>query len=81
MFGVSADLTRLLGQRHAGFLWRSVALLIVAGEAGGHDVLPAGVTAARSWDHVVLSEVAGRLADAAVLAGEAIAQEDAFTRH
>jgi len=46
--GMKADLARLSGEHHAGFLRRTIALPVVAGEAAGHQVLPRREAAPRS---------------------------------
>ena len=65
-------LERRLRRKHPRFVRRQVALAQVARRAGGDDVAPRGVAAARARDQVIEGEVVAR---AAKLAGEAVAQE------
>lgn len=77
---VAADawLARLAEERHAGLFRRPAALSVVAGLAGGDQVLPAMGTAAMARDDMVDSEVFGLFA--AILAGVVVAQEQLATR-
>src|SRR5688500_9934992 len=76
------DLRAALGRHglaeevHARLLRREPALAVVAPVAGGDDVRPAVLPAARARDHVVERELANRAAVAAVLAAELVAGED-----
>src|SRR6266850_6068787 len=63
-------------QVHADLADQPVALQEIARAAGGHDVAPGGAPAARLGHHVVEGEVVGREVAAAILAVEAVAQED-----
>lgn len=76
VLGMNADLPRLPGQHHAGFLRRTITLLVVAGEAAGYQVLPCREPASRSRNHVIECQASRRQAGTAVLAGTAVAQQD-----
>src|ERR1039457_2158127 len=58
VLGVDADLPRLPGERHAGLLRGPVALVVVAGETAGHQVLPSRRPASRSRNYVIERQVA-----------------------
>src|ERR1035438_8519539 len=78
VLSVDADLPRLSGERHAGFGGGLIALPVVAGEAGRHQVLP-GVGAMPGPRHHVIERQASRgQTVAAVLAGITVAQEDSL---
>src|ERR1019366_3689188 len=76
VLGVEADLPGLPGERHAGLLWGPVALVVVAGETAGHQVLPGRWPPSRSRDHVIERQVARGQPCATVLAGAAIPEQD-----
>src|SRR3546814_20593542 len=63
-------------REHARLHRQSAPLSEIADLAGGHHVLPAGTAAARARDDVIEGQVVGRERAAAILAGEAVAQED-----
>ena len=75
VLGMNADLPRLSGQHHGGFLRRTITLLVVAGEAAGHQVLPCREPAPRARNHVIEGQASRRQAGTAVLAGAAVAQQ------
>src|SRR5690606_39804275 len=58
-------------------IWRAAALFHVAGRAGGDDVLPGRLAAQAAGHDVVERQMLGA---AAVLAGEAVAQEHVEAR-
>ena len=61
---------------HAADMGKAVALRQIAGRAGCDDVFPRRPTAAGPWNHMVEGQVVGGEGAAAILAGEAVAQED-----
>src|SRR5258707_4323176 len=67
-------LAGLAAQQHARLVRRAPTLAVVAAAAGADQVVPAVAAAAMARDDMVQSEIAG--ADAAVLAGVMIANED-----
>src|SRR3954447_7679689 len=70
-----------LGHRlHPALVRQAVALAQVAAGAGGQDVGPARPPAARAGDQVVEGQLVRRVALEAVLAAEAVAQEDVEPR-
>src|SRR4051794_23298882 len=71
---------RPLEERHAGLGGRLVGLAQIARRTGRDDVLPVRMAAPRARHDVVESQAAGGQAQAAVLAGEAVAQVDVVAR-
>src|SRR5436190_295967 len=65
---------------HPRLLGRAVALAAIARHAGAHDVLPGRRPAERHGRDVIEVELPNRLAEAAVLAAEAVALEHVATR-
>ena len=65
---------------HAALVRQPVALAQVAARAGGDDVAPGGLAAPRAWDDVIEGQLRRRMGAPAVLAGEAVAQEDVEPR-
>ena len=65
---------------HPALVRQAVALAQVAAGAGGEDVGPARPPAARAGDQVVEGQLVRRVALEAVLAAEAVAQEDVEPR-
>src|SRR5690606_20788152 len=70
---VHGGLHRLLARPHLRVPWHQPALPEVARRAGSDDVLPGGSPAAPARNHVVEGQI---LMSAAILALEAVAQED-----
>ena len=65
-------LERHLRRPHPRLAGREIAFAQITRRAGGHDVIPGGVTPARARQQVVEGEV---VAVATILAGEAVAQK------
>src|SRR5262249_10475592 len=71
---------RYCAQAHVGLRWRPTSLALVARRAGDDDVLPDRLTALGSRDDVLVLELPGRHAAAAVLAKASIARVDVLAR-
>src|SRR6478736_5991864 len=70
-------LERHLRWPHPSFVRREVALAQIAGRTRGDHIVPGGMPATRTRQYMIEGEV---VAVAAILAGEAVAQEDVESR-
>ncbi len=66
-------LIRHFSRQHAGDIWEPVAFAQIAARAGGHDIFPGRRAALGPRYDVIEGKVVAR---PAILAGEAIAQEN-----
>src|SRR5579863_4208476 len=79
--GVEREGARLAQQDHVvDFAEQAIAFSAVALVAAGDEIFPCGVAAARTRNHVIERELAGRVGFAAVLAGVAVTEQDVFAR-
>src|SRR5271157_3206001 len=70
--GVQAERPGLAREFHARLFRSAAAFPVVARMAAGHQVLPGGFAGARSRNHVIQGQVAGRHHAVAILAGVTI---------
>ena len=84
VFGVDADLSRLLEQRHSSFLGSSITFPVVASGAGSDEILPSRRTTPRLRYHVIQRHpkrgAVGCLGSSTILASGPIPEHDAFSR-
>src|ERR1035438_8967468 len=78
--GMQAERPRLPQQLHAGLFRSPAALVIVAGVATGHQVLPGRLAGARPRNHMIQGQLAGRHRAVAVLAGITVAHQNILAR-
>ena len=67
---------RAFKEPHPSSFRRAVALAVVAGAAAGHQVLPGGITSARSWGYVIERQILRREDSTTVLTGVVVAKQD-----
>src|SRR4029077_13847840 len=73
-------LRRPTSREHARFLGQAIALHQIAALAGGDHIAPGRASATRARYDMIEGQLMGRTAAPAVLAGEAVAQEDVEPR-
>src|ERR1035438_10278826 len=78
--GMQAERPRLPQQLHAGLFRSPAALVIVAGVATGHQVLPCGFAGARPRNHMIQGQLAGSHRAVAILASVPVAHQNILAR-